>query len=350
MQEYIKKTSIILGHIICVFLVIYFLIGTQVPEEKPTGQDDIVTVILPTTNPTSTSMPTPTAAPTSTPTVTPTPTSTPTATPTLTSTPTPTPTPTATPEEIRAEVKNSVLQNIADGVYASLDNKNDEWYIRRKKDHVPSGGGEFFDISEYQGFYLNKNVTDEDKVIYLTLDCGYESHNTEVILDVLKKHDVKVTFFVTSYFIRKCPEYVKRMVDEGHTVANHSENHIHLPELTDQEIYEEIVNCEELFYEVTGTQIAPYFRPPGGDHSKRTMQITEDLGYKTIFWSIAYYDYNKNDQPGKEYVVDHFATYHHNGAIPLMHNDSKSNMEAMDEVITLLKEQGYRFGTLDELK
>jgi len=376
MSEYIKKTSMILGHAVCIFILIYSfatnwetvkgevlqvveedqlvtLVPTNMPEATPTPivvpTVTVVSVITPTQTPVPTATPTATAVPTATPE--PTATVTPTATPEPTNTPAPTatPIPTVNPEEARAEAKNRVLQNIAENTYASLDNKNGSWWFRRKKDHVPSGSGEIFKIAEYQGFYLNTKATEEDKVLYLTLDCGYGSSNTDTILDVFKKHEIKVTFFVTGNYLKACPEEVKRMVAEGHTVANHSATHAKLTNLTDAEIYKEIISCEEKFYEITGTQMALYFRPPEGAYSKRTMQITKDLGYKTIFWSLAYNDYDKKNQPGKEYVLNHFETYHHNGAIPLMHNDSDSNMEAMDEVIAFLKEQGYRFGTLDEL-
>ena len=385
MFEYIKKTGVVLGHAICIFILIYSfattnvaargeeiqqpepesivtmvptkaptMLPTRIPDPSPTVAVSTVETPMPEVTLSPTPVPTATVTPTVTPTVAPTaiPTESPTPTqePTVTPMPTATPIPTVNPEEARAEVKNRVLQNISKDIYSSLDNKSDNWWFRRKQGHVPSGSGEFFNVAEYQGFYINKNVTDEEKVLYLTIDCGYGSSNTAVILDVFKKHNVKVTFFVTGNFLKACPEETKRMVAEGHTVANHSVSHATLTELTDAEIYQEIIGCEEQFYEITGTQMALYFRPPEGAYSKRTMQITEELGYKTIFWSIAYYDYNKNDQPGAAYVLDHFKTYHHNGAVPLMHNDSDSNMEAMDEVITFLKEQGYRFGTLDELK
>lgn len=246
--------------------------------------------------------------------------------------------------------KNQVLQNSLDGVYASLENEKDNWWFRRKENQVPSGSGEIFNINEYLGFYRDKTATEEDKVIYITIDCGYDSPNTKTMLDIFKKHDVRVTFFVTNMFMEDSVKELRRMVDEGHTVANHSVSHKDLTELSDEEIVKEIADCAEYFYELTGAQMAPFFRPPEGAYSKRTMQITKDLGYKTIFWSMAYRDYDVNDQPGKEYVLDHFATYHHNGAIPLMHNDSVSNMEAMDDLLTYLKEQGYRFGTLYELE
>ncbi len=414
MQEYLKKAGILLSHAICIFIVIYCFAHEQEPvltKEKevqavvlpdnkvlPTAAPIVTATLTP--EPTKTPVPTPTLTPVPTmtpsptptltvaptmtpsptptptpvPTMTPSPTPTPTVTPTMTPSPTPTlaptaiptvtptvtvmPTVTSTPAEETGEapttertvIKNQVLQNMEAGIYSSIENIKDNWWFRRKQNHVPSGSGEQFDIKEYQGFFRNKDAEDEDKVIYLTIDCGYGSSNTDTMLDIFKKHGIKVTFFVTNFFMDKSPEQVVRMVEEGHVVGNHSVTHADLTSLSDKEIYEEIIECEEKFFEVTGTQMDLYFRPPEGSYSKRTLQITEDLGYKTIFWSIAYNDYDLNNQPGKAYVIDHFTTYHHNGAIPLMHNDSDSNMEAMDDVITLLKEQGYRFGTLEELK
>ncbi|MBR6642577.1 MAG: polysaccharide deacetylase family protein [Lachnospiraceae bacterium] len=369
MVEYLKKTGVILGHIVCIIVLLICFTDKQklfseqegltpTPTVMPTAEPTSTPMptVTPTPEPTSTPMPTvtPTPEPTSTPTPTVTPTPEPTSTPTPTVTPTPEPTstpiPTVEPVNERAIVKNGVLQKIAEGEYASLNNEKDNWWFKRKENHVPSGSGENFKISNYLGFYRNSKVTNEDKVIYITIDCGYDSPNTMVMLDIFKKHEIKVTFFLTKFFMEDSPKEIKRMVEEGHSVANHSVSHKDLTALTDQEIYQEIVKCEELFHEMTGADMTLAFRPPEGAYSKRTMQITKDLGYKTFFWSIAYFDYDKRNQPGKQYVLDHFATYHHNGAIALMHNDSDSNMEAMDELITYLKEQGYRFGTLDELE
>ena len=286
-------------------------------------------------------------------TVTPEPTKVPEETPTPMPTETPTPVPTEVPvleQSDRDTVKQQVLQNIKDGAYDSLSREWEEWWFRRQKEHVPSGSGEFFDIGEFSGYYVDESATEDDPVIYMTLDCGYSHPNTPLMLDIFKKYDIKVMFFVTKFFIDDNPEYIQRMVDEGHLVGNHSVTHPNVAKLTPEEIYKEIVGCEEAFYEVTGEQMDLYFRPPQGAYSPQMMQIIEDLGYKTIFWSIAYYDYERDDQPGRDYVIDHFTTYHHNGAIPLMHNDSVSNREAMEEVLDLLKDAGYRFGTLDELE
>lgn len=357
MFEIWKKSGIVLGHAICILILLYCFADTiQLPNATTNPIENVKpeqTMDL-TETATHSAMTIVTIAITPTPilmaTETPTPSPTPTQTPVPTATVTPAPIVTEIPTDERTAVKNQVLQNIADGIYVNLENTKDNWWFHRKEKQVPSGTGEQFSMKEYQGFFRNKEVTEEDKVIYLTIDCGYGSSNTEVLLDIFQQQDIKVTFFITNYFMEEEPEYVRRMVAEGHAVGNHSVTHADLTELSDEEIYSEIIGCEEMFYKITGTQMDLYFRPPEGAYSKRTMQITEDLGYKTIFWSLAYRDFDLKNQPGKEYVLDHFATYHHNGAIPLMHNDSDSNMEAMSEVITFLKEQGYRFGTLDELK
>jgi len=372
MQDYLKNAGVFLGHIICVLILLYCFANPS--EPVPDKQKEVHTVKVPFTSPTISATPslTVTQFPQSTPVLTAEPTSkplievsaTPTLEPTLTVIPTiiptivatdnpisvPTQEPTMIPIAERDVTKQAVRENIKSGVYSELSNYSDSWWFRRKENHVPSGSGEEFDISEYQGVFLNKGVTEEDKVIYLTIDCGYGSDNTAVLLDIFKEHNVEVTFFVTSFFLEANPDEVCRMADEGHLVGNHSVTHPDLTELTDEEIYSEIIGCEEAYHKLTGKQMDLFFRPPGGDYSRRTMQITKDLGYMSVFWSIAYNDYEKNNQPGKEYVLEHFETYHHNGAIVLMHNDSDSNREAMEEVILYLKQQGYRFGSLEELR
>lgn len=373
MQEFSRKAGIIIGHVVCVLILIYCFADANnlIPKESKEAYMEISptmeATIAPTEKPVYTQLPekvpeltlTPLPLPTTVPVLSPTIglepnlTLTPVATPspalTFTSTPVPIIEPTVNPMVEREVTKKKVLDNIAAGVYAEMNNNSDSWWFRRKENHEPSGSGEFFDISEYHGYYLDKQVTEEDKVIYLTIDCGYGSYNTAVLLDIFKEQDVKVTFFVTNNFLKANPKEARRMAEEGHLVGNHSVTHPDLTTLTDAEIYSEIIGCEEEYYNITGKQMDLFFRPPGGDYSRRTMQITKDLGYSSIFWSVAYYDYNQNDQPGVEYVLDHFEQYHHNGAVVLMHNDSSSNRDAMREVLIYLKNQGYRFGSLEEL-
>ena len=233
--------------------------------------------------------------------------------------------------------------------YEQYSNQKYAWWFVRMENHEPSQGGEEFDIGQYGGYYRDKNAQESDRVIYLTFDCGYELGFTDTILDTLKEHDARAIFFVTKSFIKSNPELVIRMKEEGHMVGNHTVTHPSMPDKSIDQLKQEITQCADYMYEQTGYHMDPYLRPPMGEYSERTLKLTQDMGYKSIFWSIAYKDYDAENQPGKQYVIDHFSTYHHNGAIPLIHNTSESNMEALDEVLTMLEEAGYRFGTLDEL-
>lgn len=234
--------------------------------------------------------------------------------------------------------------------YDSLDNScPNTWCFERKKNHEPSGTYENFKIKDYQGVYLKEDVSADDKVIYLTFDCGYPSDLTVKILDTLAKHNAKASFFVTKMYLEECAEYAKRMKQEGHMVCNHTVTHTDLLKKSVEGIAAEIFDVAEYFYEMTGYEFDPYLRTPTGSYSKRLMSIIRDAGYLTVFWSIAYGDYDPKNQPEPGYVTNHFATYHHNGAIALMHNDSPSNANELDAVLTLLENEGYRFGLLNEL-
>lgn len=233
------------------------------------------------------------------------------------------------------------------GDYGSYPNDKYAWWFVRNTDHTQSGCQQDFDFSQYGAYYLNRNCT--DNVIYFTFDCGYENGYTNQILDILGANDVKAMFFVTKGFIKDNPDLVKRMKAEGHMVGNHTVTHPSMPGLSVDELKQEIQENAAYMKEATGYDMDPYLRPPMGEYSQRTLKLTQDMGYKTIFWSIAYLDYDVNNQPGKDYVVEHFRTYYHPGAIPLIHNVSQSNTEALQDVITLLRDNGYRFGTLNEL-
>ena len=231
--------------------------------------------------------------------------------------------------------------------------KNDKlaWWFKRDSEHGPSGCDNTIDIALYGGYYLDTTKgADSEKVLYLTFDCGYENGYTGKLLDVLKKQDVPACFFVTKTYVRDNQDLVKRMKSEGHQVGNHTITHPSMPKKSYEEIIQEITGCAEYMEEVTGYKMDPYLRPPMGEYSERTLAITRDLGYKTIFWSMAYLDYDVNKQPGANYVIDHFNKYHHNGAIILMHNVSSSNASALETVIKNMKEQGYRFTSLNELE
>lgn len=265
-----------------------------------------------------------------------------------------TPVPTATPE-LSGTLAVHTPGMLPGGIeiknenYEQYDNEEFSWWFRRNENHEPSGSGEEFPIEEYSAYYLDRTATEEDKVFYITFDCGYENGFTPSILDTLAEKGVKAAFFVTKDFVVKNPDYVKRMKEEGHLVGNHTVRHLNSPALTPEELAVELYEVAVAVEEKTGYSIDPFFRTPMGDYSERVLKVVQDMGYTSAFWSIAYYDYDVNDQPGKDYVVDHFATYHHNGCIALIHNISESNTQALGDVLDLLREAGYRFGMLTEL-
>ncbi len=225
-------------------------------------------------------------------------------------------------------------------------NDRKSWWFSRNTTKTPPSAQMDINISQYDAYYLGDVSR---KVIYLTFDEGYENGCTSQILDTLKANDVPAAFFVTKSYIESEPELVKRMVNEGHVVGNHSVTHPDLTALTDEQIAEEINGCAEYFKEVTGQDMPPFFRPPEGVYSIRTLEKTQQLGYKTIFWSFAYRDWVTDDQPGKEAAFNNIINYSHNGCIMLLHAVSQSNTEALDSAIKELKAQGYTFESLYRL-
>lgn len=189
-----------------------------------------------------------------------------------------------------------------------------------------------------------------EKKIYITFDCGYENGYTADILDTLKEEQVPAAFFVTQTFIRDNVELAKRMKEEGHLVCNHTVTHPCMPEKSISQQRDELLKCEQFMKEATGYEMDLFFRPPKGEYSQRTLQMAKDLGYTTIFWSMAYLDYDVNNQPSSAHVVEHFTKYYHPGAIPLLHNVSVANRDALKQVIQNLKKEGYSFGTLYDLQ
>ena len=223
----------------------------------------------------------------------------------------------------------------------------ERWWLKRNEDHQIPEVSDHIDLSKYDAYYVNPKC--KTKKIYLTFDCGYENGFTPKILDILKKQKVLAAFFVTKLFIREEAKLVKRMKKEGHIVGNHTVHHKSMPTLSDRDNKQEIIDCAQYCKEATGYEMDPFIRPPMGEYNEKTLRLTKSMGYKTIFWSMAYVDFDVNKQPGKEYVVEHFKKYTHNGAIPLMHNVSQSNAQALDEVITNLKQEGYQFESLKKL-
>ena len=217
----------------------------------------------------------------------------------------------------------------------------------RSEGQPPSGPANTAQLEKYDAVYLGNT---NEKVLYLTFDAGYENGCTEKILDVLKKHDVPAAFFLVGNYLEKNGDLVRRMVEDGHIVGNHTMHHPDMSKLTDKDAFsKELTQLEDLFREVTGQELPKYYRPPQGIYSEKNLKMAKELGYKTIFWSLAYADWNNDAQPTKEAAFSKLLPRVHNGAVVLLHSTSKTNAEILDELLTEWKEMGYTFKSIDAL-
>ena len=230
----------------------------------------------------------------------------------------------------------------------SLSNKKIGWGIKRAQNNAqPDLGKENLRLlSEYNGIAMGN---DKEKIVYLTFDEGYEAGYTTKILDTLKENNVKATFFITAHYLNTEPNLVKRMIDEGHIVGNHTVNHKSMPDLDDEKLKEEIMKLHTTVYEKYGYEMK-YLRPPMGEFSERTLELINSLGYTTTMWSFAYDDWDENKQGREEYGKNKILSNIHNGAIILLHANSVDNSNILDTCIKEIKGMGYEFKTLDEFK
>ena len=222
------------------------------------------------------------------------------------------------------------------------------WGLSFRQDNTPPiGPAGPAELAQYDAAYLGDT---SEKVIYLTFDAGYENGATEQILDTLKAHQVPAAFFLVGNYIEKNADLVRRMVEEGHIVGNHTMHHPDMSKISEKEAFSaELTGLEELFRETTGKELPKYYRPPQGIYSEENLKMARELGYRTVFWSLAYADWNNDSQPTREQAFDKLIPRIHNGAVVLLHSTSKTNAAILDELLTKWKEMGYTFGTLEEL-
>lgn len=187
-------------------------------------------------------------------------------------------------------------------------------------------------------------LLNDEKKICLTFDEGYENGYTPQILDTLKEKGVKAIFFVTYDFASQNPELVKRMIDEGHIVGNHSYRHYTMDEVSDDVAKEEVSYLHKYVKDKFGYTMS-YFRFPKGEFSEHSLQIVKDLGYKSVFWSFAYADWDPDNQTEENQAFTHICESTHPGAIFLLHAVSKTNADILGKVIDDVKKQGYTFST-----
>ena len=216
----------------------------------------------------------------------------------------------------------------------------------RTEGKPPEGPASSAQLSQYDAVYLGNTA---EKVIYLTFDAGYENGCTAKILDALKKHDAPAAFFLVGNYMEKNKDLVRRMVEEGHIVGNHTMHHPDMRKKDQAGFAKELKDLEALFREITGKKMPKYYRPPQGLYSQENLEFAQKMGYKTVFWSLAYADWDNSKQPTKEYAFSKLLPRIHNGAVLLLHSTSKTNAEILEELLTRYKEMGYTFASLDGL-
>lgn len=196
---------------------------------------------------------------------------------------------------------------------------------------------------------LGKGIGKDEKVLYLTFDAGYENGNVEKTVEILKEHKISGAFFILKHFAVENPELCKKMVENNNLVCNHTANHPNITTLSEEKIASEIKEMEDAYRKATGLELAKFFRPPEGAYNTESLKAIQSLGYRTVFWSLAWADWDNNNQKSPEYAMQKLTSRVHNGAIILLHPTSKTNTEILGDFIEQMKAQGYRFGSLEEL-
>ena len=237
---------------------------------------------------------------------------------------------------------------LAAGVWLGSALPTGSWGLSFRQEGAPPIGTAGADqLGRYDAAYLGDT---SEKVLYLTFDAGYENGCTEKILDTLKKHNAKAAFFLVGNYIQRNADLVRRMVQEGHTVGNHTMHHPDMSKLSDFNAFsKELSDLAELYEQTVGQPLPRYYRPPQGIYSEENLKMAQQLGYKTVFWSLAYVDWNNDAQPSREQALSKLLPRTHPGAVVLLHSTSKTNAEILDELLTKWEEAGYRFGTVEEL-
>lgn len=230
--------------------------------------------------------------------------------------------------------------------YKSTSSGAHGWYCGHteggKRPSVPS---EMSFIDKNGGYFIGE----DERVIYLTFDAGYENGNVAKILDTLKAEEVPAAFFILENLVKRDTELVRRMLDEGHTVCNHTARHPDMTKKAEAEFEAELAAMEKVYKDVMGVEISKYYRPPEGKFTEENLKWANSLGYKTIFWSYAYADWDNDRQPAAGKACEKVLSGTHNGEVILLHPTSATNAEILPELIREWKRMGYRFGTLDEL-
>ncbi len=217
----------------------------------------------------------------------------------------------------------------------------------RTEGQPPVGPANSVVLGQYDAAFLGDTG---EKKLYLTFDAGYENGCTEKILDVLQKHRVPAAFFLVGTYMEKNADLVRRMAAEGHTVGNHTMHHPDMSKIADKEAFaRELHQVEAIYQQITGENLPKFYRPPQGIYSEDNLQMAKELGYRTVFWSLAYVDWQNDKQPTADYAFGKLIPRTHPGAVVLLHSTSETNAKVLDELLTRWENMGYTFGTMEEL-
>lgn len=229
----------------------------------------------------------------------------------------------------------------------SVSTEITNWGLSFQEEGMPPIGNASAEyLSKYNALYYTPT---QEKVIYLTFDAGYEDGHMPQILDALKKHNVKAVFFLVGNYFQTEPDLVRRMVAEGHTVGNHTYTHPDMSKIADKASFQEELEKNEAAYkEITGQDMLKLYRPPQGKFSESNLKMAQEMGYSTVFWSLAYVDWYKEQQPSREEAFGKLIPRLHDGAVVLLHSTSATNAEILDDLLTAWEEKGYVFGDLTQ--
>ncbi len=221
------------------------------------------------------------------------------------------------------------------------------WGLRfAEEGKVPVGNASSSALAAYDAAFVGK----EEKTIYLTFDAGYENGCTAQILDTLQKHRAPAAFFLVGHYLEENPELVLRMAQEGHTVGNHTWSHCDMSQIADKESFaKELELVEKSYFAITGKEMAKYYRPPQGVYNEENLKLARELGYRTVFWSLAYVDWNNDQQPTAQEAFDKLVPRIHDGAVVLLHSTSTTNAAILDELLTRWEDMGYTFAPIEDL-
>ncbi len=232
---------------------------------------------------------------------------------------------------------------------ASADGPYHFGFKKSKNGQLPSINEEGFKgiLQKNEAIFLGDTTRKE---LYLTFDNGYENGFTPKILDVLKEKKVPAMFFLTGHYVKDKPELVTRMVAEGHLIGNHSWSHPDMTQISGVQLKEELAKVKQAVTGSTRQQTMTFVRPPRGIFNDRSLALSRSEGYVSVFWSVAYKDWDVNDQRGADYAYRNVMSQLHPGAVILLHSISRDNTEALGRIIDGARQQGYEFKSLDQLK